>query len=310
MDNIHPPVVSILIPLYNHEMFIRKCLDSIIGDDYPAKEIVIIDDGSSDNSVETVNTWYRENDGRFRGRFEFLVRPNKGLTKTLNELISLATGEFIILLASDDYLLPGGIRPRIDYLLGHKGKMAVFADCAVVDASDKVLAESGIEWYHPGRKKYLLNDQLLPYEIVFFWSVPGPVFMARRSVYEMIGNYDESLAVEDWDFYLRLCARELLGFVDTPVAAYRIHGENTILNMKVRIKHFESLMLTAWKNRVLFKGIKKYKLIEKACELKHEILKLNGMKIRSWYFRRMYKYLNKITKKTYQKKVEEIDQLS
>jgi glycosyltransferase involved in cell wall biosynthesis len=303
METTASPLVSILIPLYNHERFVPKCLDSVIEDDYPAKEIIVIDDGSSDESATAVKAWYDANHNKVMGRFEFVSRPNKGLTKTLNELVSLAQGEFVTLLASDDYLLPGGIRARLDYLLRNSEKMAVFADCVVVDALDQVTLESGIEGIYGGRKKYFSIDHLIPYEIIFFWSVPGPVFMARRAVYETIGNYDETLTIEDWDFYLRLAAQNAIGFIDHPVAAYRMHGNNSVQNMAVRYKQLESLMLTARKNKKLFNGIKKYRLVSKMFLLKSELLKMKGNNIRAKLYLRIGNKLYRIVTKLYNKKL-------
>lgn len=253
-------LVSVAIPLYNHERFIAQCLDSVIQDPYPNKEILVIDDGSQDNSAAEVERW-RNNRGRaFRGRFEFISRENRGLTRTLNELVSMAQGDFICLVASDDYLLPNGIGVRVDYLLRSPGKMAVFADCIVVDAEGKVLFNSGLSELHKGRKEYLAHEVLRSYELIFRWCVPGPVFLARREVYQIVGGYDETLIVEDWDFYLRLLSHDLLGFVDALVAAYRLHGDNAIHNEALRQKFSKSMCITVSKNMKGFGGLKRVRL--------------------------------------------------
>ena len=91
---------------------------------------------------------------------------------------------------------------------------------------------SGIEDYHKShgvKRSRLIDSALLPSEIVFHWGVPGPVMMARREAYSLLGGYDESLRLEDWDFYLRLASQNALGYVNTPVSSWRVHGNNTIL---------------------------------------------------------------------------------
>ena len=110
MDNHVTPLVSILIPLYNHERFISQCLDSIINDPYPSKEIIVVNDGSTDHSLATVQKWYLKNRDKLSGLFTLKTRGNMGLCRTLNELVSIAQGEYIAVLASDDFLLPGGLR--------------------------------------------------------------------------------------------------------------------------------------------------------------------------------------------------------
>jgi hypothetical protein len=140
----------------------------------------------------------------------------------------MAEGDFITVLASDDYLLKGGIEARVDYLLKRPTLLAVFGDCLVVNEIGEVISESGLSDFRPNgaRKKALMNQALLGMELVLRWSVPGPVFTMRRETCETVGYYDESLIIEDRDFYLRLLVRGSLGFVDYNVACYRWHGRN------------------------------------------------------------------------------------
>lgn len=252
------PLVSIIIPLYNHEQFIVTCLDSILEDPYPLKEVVIIDDGSRDGSVAAVNSWRAAHPTSFPQGFTLISRENRGLTKTLNELVKRAQGDLIAVLASDDYLLPGGLGTRVAYLQQHPEKMAVFGDCILVDYVGGVSAKSGLSDLYDGRKRYLTNPRLLSCEIIFNWCVPGPVFMARKEVYSLVGGYNENIAVEDWDFYLRLVARDLLGFVDHPVAAYRLRPDDPDREYTVqqRIRFDGAMQQTVIKNLDSFKGIK------------------------------------------------------
>lgn len=260
------PLVSIIIALYNHQQFIEKCLDSILEDPYPNKEIVIIDDGSRDKSATVVQAWRDTHSSTLQHCFTFVSRDNRGFTKTLNELVGLARGELIVVLASDDYLLPGGIGARVSYLENNPDKLAVFGDCVLVDYNGTVSEKSGISGLYNGRKSHLCDAGLIAYEIVFNWCVPGPVFMARKEVYSLIGGYNESIAVEDWDFYLRIVARDLLGFIDLPVAAYRLRPEGADANHTVqqRIRFDEAMHQTVTNNFAAFTGIKRcYLFFEK-----------------------------------------------
>ena len=280
------PLVSVLVPLYNHERYIKKCLESILEDGYPFTEIVILDDGSRDASVEVARAWHRDNAHRLSGRFELRSRENRGLARTLNELVGLARGEFVILLASDDYLLPGGIRARVDYLLEHREKMAVFADCIVVDQHDAVVHTSGITDVYHGNKEYLAHEKLRTFEIVIRWCVPGPVFMARKEAYRRVGGYDESLVVEDWDFYLRLLAADLLGFVDYLAAAYRIHGGNSAFDKRRAVSLNDSMLRTASKSLGSFTGVKKLFLYGTKLKLSGVHAKLTGQNRLRGFLRR------------------------
>ena len=173
------PLVSVLVPAFNHAKYIQKCLDSTLSDGYPNLEVVVLDDGSSDETYARAAAW-----GELRGErlasFRLLQQANCGLTVTLNRLVTEANGEFITMLASDDYLLSGGIRGRLDYLQAYPDLLAVFADCIVVDEVERKLFDSGIRGLHGGNKAALQDDSFRRRELLLRWSVPGPVFLARR----------------------------------------------------------------------------------------------------------------------------------
>jgi len=227
------PLVSVIIPVYNHQDFLLKCLESVANETYDNIEILIIDDGSTDDSFQIAQTWSERNADRF-ARIELHRQENLGVTKTLNRLVQLAKGEFIAVLASDDCLLPGGIEARVNALGRNSDWLAVFGDCVVVDENETLLHESGVCGFYPGsaRKCALLDRGLIGLELALRWSVPGPVFLMRRQTPEIIGEYDETISVEDKDYYLRLLTRGALGFIDHKVASYRLHGRNACFDSK------------------------------------------------------------------------------
>jgi glycosyltransferase involved in cell wall biosynthesis len=302
MNNHVKPLVSILISLYNHERFISQCLDSIINDPYPSKEIIVLNDGSTDNSLDTVQKWHIKNNDKLSGLFTLKTRGNMGLCRSLNELVSMAQGEYIALLASDDFLLPGGIQARVDYLREHPDKLAVFADCTVVDDNGNLIHKSGIEDLFRGRKRYLMNENLCGYELVFHWCVPGPVFMARRETYQMIGLYDETILVEDWDYYLRLASKNALGFMDYTVAAYRLHDTNMV-KMISKSDWIDWPLDTITKNIDRFTGIKRFILIVGKIRKIGEKYCFNGKFITGITYRMLAKLLEKIVSTIYEKMV-------
>jgi glycosyltransferase involved in cell wall biosynthesis len=269
------PLVSVLVPLYNHARYVRRCLDSILEDGYPRVEILVLDDGSKDDSAALAGGWFEDQEPARIEYFELTSRPNAGVTRTVNELIAKARGDYLVLLASDDYLLPGGISARLEYLQSHPDKLAVFSDCIVVDGSGTKTHESGIGLYR-GHPENLKNADLLAVELIFNWCVPGPGFMAHRGLFERVGLYDESLAVEDWDMYLRILARGLLGFLPRPSAAYRWHGNNSVANRAMTLAHYDSLMRTAGNHRRSFQGILRFGMLYKYYLLRQDVAVLRG----------------------------------
>jgi len=303
---VTPPLVSVLVPLYNHANYVSRCLDSVLEDGYPRIEIIIIDDGSHDDSAAFAQQWFEKQDPTLIERFELKSRPNKGVTRTLNELVGMARGNFVILVASDDFLLPGGIGARLEYLRLHPAKLAVFGDCIVVDGNGDMTHDSGIVDLYGGHTDCLASDDLLALELVFNWCVTGPGFMARRELYDQIGLYDESLTVEDWDMYLRISSRDLLGFIPRPVAAYRYHGGNSVLNENMRIAQLDSLMRTAGKNIQAFKGIKRFGLLYKYFKLKQDIASMQKCIVKKYINRKISRLFYRLSVHHYKKIIENL----
>lgn len=295
------PLVSVIIPSYNHAQYILTCLNSIIADDYPNKEIIVLDDGSTDKSVDTIKQWYETQKDTIKYPFKLVYRENRGLTKTLNELVASSNGEYVCPIASDDYLLPGSIRERVVYLEANPTKKAVFGDYVVVDGNGERLFDSGIE--RKGRKKFLHKDNLIASEMTFYWCLSGPVLIVKREVYDSIRGYDERLVVEDWDFYLQLCAKGWLGFINLPVGAYRKHEKNTSNNPQVWSKLHDSLYLTLTNNFPHFKGLVKWNLYARKLILQAKLLRKKNSMINYYIYVFLGRTLKQVTKWLYEIKI-------
>ncbi|HUR64621.1 MAG TPA: glycosyltransferase [Candidatus Thermoplasmatota archaeon] len=225
------PLVTVAVPLHNHAKYLRACLDSVAAEDYPELELLVVDDGSTDASLRLAEQWVAENGHRFR-RCEVRSQPNRGICATLNRLVRESQGEFIVPLASDDRLLPGGIAPRVRLLQEAPASLAVLANTRVIDAAGNVLADDGLFRFFRLNRRYVKDPRSRAAELLLNWSLAGPVLLVRRSAYLEpggIGLYDEAMAFEDRDFFLRVLARpDGLLFHDAPVAEYRVHGGNHV----------------------------------------------------------------------------------
>jgi glycosyltransferase involved in cell wall biosynthesis len=218
------PLVSVLIPAFNHERFVQRCLDSVLEDPYPAKELIIIDDGSTDQTGERIADWVATHCMELP--IEYVRRENRGIAATLNELVARASGEFLRPGASDDYLLPGGIEAQVRYLLAHPCRGAVIGDSVVVDQDGHKLHDSGMCDLHGADKSLYRSDDGIRRAIIGQWAIGGPVALIRKSALDTVDRWSEGLRIEDWDLFLRLAARGALGFIDVSVCAYRLHGDN------------------------------------------------------------------------------------
>jgi glycosyltransferase involved in cell wall biosynthesis len=249
MNSVSPPaegpLVSVLIPLYNHAPYIASTLDSIHSDPYPKKEIVVLDDGSKDDSRAAALAWRSRVQPQYPCRI--LHQPNAGPARTVNRLLEEASGDFCALVASDDLLVPGGIQVRLDHLLAHPRLVAVFGDARVIGSDGQLLMASGLcDLYHADKRRYQSPRSLL-FEIAVRWSVPGPVLLLRRKAILAMGGFAPGF-LEDYDMYLRLADREQLGFVDAVVADYRLHDTNLSRSGNAAIEIRKAVLRTCWKN--------------------------------------------------------------
>ena len=256
------PLVSIIVPLYNHAKYIEATLESFINEGHPNLEVVIIDDGSKDNSFDVAQAWFAQHPNAFTN-VVLERQENAGITKTLNRLVARSTGEFITMVASDDLLLPGGIQARLDALERRPDWLSVFGDATMIDEQGIQTANSALNKINRTNLKALENDHLRTQELILRWSVPGPVLLSRREAFDPergVGAYDETMFIEDRDLYLRFLARNALGFVPQAVAAYRMHTRNTIAAPEAQARVYKSMFEAESKHRTQFTGANRWAL--------------------------------------------------
>lgn len=210
------PLVSVVIPCYNHEKYIKECIESVISQDYYNIELIIIDDGSKDRSVEKIKEMIPACKKRFR-RFEFRSRTNKGLCATLNEAIEWIKGKYFSCVASDDILLPDKTSYQVTYLdeniltLGVFGGVEVFDE--LIGKRQRVINRT---------KKYNFNDILMHNH-----NLPAPTQMLRVDSVMSVGGYREEFIIEDWSMWLFMTEKGgTLDYISKTFAVYRRHQEN------------------------------------------------------------------------------------
>ena len=259
-------VVSVIVPLYNNEAYIDSALNSLLLEKPERIELLILDDGSLDDSLSKAKSWLQRNGFCFY-KTGIWSRDNKGIAATLNELVESSSGEYVTILPADDELLQGGIDARIAALQSNRQLLCVFGDARVINHSGELQSGSALFDFpkrHVAAHQWALqNPALLALELIIRWSVPGPVFLARRKVYSVengIGLYDETLAAEDRDYYLRNLANGTIGYVDIKVANYRVHDSNVSTRTQSSFIIKESVLESERKNLTRFAGINRLAL--------------------------------------------------
>ncbi len=249
--------ISYLVPCYNHENYIVDCLESIVADASSLDELIIIDDGSRDRSVEIIQNWIDRQVGNLP--IQFCSRPNKGISATLNELIDAAGGEFIKLVSSDDKIIPGTTRHMKAYLQENPRILAVAGDVITIDENNRRISDSQMSLLGASAEVYLRDIKTA---IICHWALCGPAVLFRQGFRETVGRYDESLVVEDWSMYLRLIAVDGFSYLNRRVGEYRVHSENTSMTKDTqrRIINLYSQKKAGEQAIPLFKGKYRYLL--------------------------------------------------
>jgi len=216
MNNVLNPLVSIVIPCYNHEKYIQQSIQSVIDQTYQNIELIIIDDGSIDHSLAKIEEMLNDCKKRFVN-FQFISRENKGLSRTLNQALGLAKGEYFCVIASDDLMFPEKTEKQLKIIEHDSQIVAIFTAHQYIDHLGNIISTKKANY-----KEFSFND-------IFFHQhdIPAASQMIRLNRLKEIGGYNENTKVEDWDLWLRLTEQGLrLIYIPDVLVAYRMHEEN------------------------------------------------------------------------------------
>jgi glycosyltransferase involved in cell wall biosynthesis len=206
------PLVTIICLCYNQEDYVLESLFSVINQDYPSVELIIVDDYSIDNSKSVIKKWLID-----FPEIQFIANEtNLGSTKSFNKALKKAKGEFIIDLAADDVLLPNCVTSQISAF-----KNTAFKNLGIVYGNVEIITKNGEfdSYYFPvDRFKKVITPRLKGdiYESVLaggdcMCSVSA---MIKKSVFDYLNGYDETLAYEDLDLWIRASRIYDFDFID------------------------------------------------------------------------------------------------
>ena len=193
------PWVSVICTSYNHEAYIQQALQSVVDQDYPNVELIVIDNGSTDRTAACIVAFSRSHPAiRY-----ILNSVNIGLNRAFNQGLALSQGRYVIDLSADDILLPGRITKQTDYFEQLSGPYAVvFSNAAYINAQGQsVGVHYAVDATGHARLPVPTGDVFRP--ILESYFICTPTMMMRRDVLDELGGYDESLAYEDFDFWVR-----------------------------------------------------------------------------------------------------------
>jgi alpha-1,3-rhamnosyltransferase len=225
LDKVQFPLVSVIVPLYNHAKYIEKTISSVLAQDYINIELLVIDDGSTDCSkkiVEELNDTFN---------FRFISRENKGLANTLNEGVNSVNGKYVAIVASDDYWEGGKISKQVAFLENNEdiGVCHTFA----LEVDDE--GNDAGKIYQSSFQGDIFEKLLICNEIV------ASSAMYRKELFKNDFLFDPSFQMEDYDMWFRLSRITKFGIVTSPCTYLRKHNSNLSGNIKLMIQNEHAL---------------------------------------------------------------------
>lgn len=212
------PWVSVICISYNHASYVEQALQSVVDQDYPNVELIVIDNGSIDRSAELI--------ARFTERhsaIRFIQNPvNVGLNRAFNQGLALAEGRYVVDLSADDVLLPGRLSKQVAQFEKLAGPYAVvFSNAAYIDRSGREVAlHYAVDASGHARLPVPSGNVFKP--ILESYFICTPTMMMRRDVLNELGGYDETLAYEDFDFWVRSARLYHYAYLDEVLTQKRL----------------------------------------------------------------------------------------
>lgn len=203
------PRITVVTPSYNQGQFLEETLRSVLDQNYPNLELIVIDGGSTDNSVEIIR--------RYAPRLAYWVSErDKGQSEAINKGFARATGDILTWLNSDDCLCPGSLVAVAEFFQQHPEFGAVIGDQEVIDGA--------------GRQVDFKKSVPVGFWLAFHsaCAIPQPATIFTRQALAAAGPIDESIRYQmDYDFFLRMLhAGVRFSTLQVPIAKFRLHGDS------------------------------------------------------------------------------------
>ncbi|MGH9423586.1 MAG: glycosyltransferase family 2 protein [Thermoanaerobaculia bacterium] len=209
--------VSVIIPNYNYGRFLREAIDSALAQTYPPLEVIVVDDGSTDETPQVL--------AAYGDRIRAIRQDNQGVGAARNTGIAAARGEYVAFLDSDDIWRPRKLEYEMARFAADPDLGLVHCGAESFDNRGKTIAVS-----LAGLEGWVANDLLsLDREVI---TTPGSGIVVPKRIAEEAGGFDVRLQPsEDWDFCYRITVRYRVGFVPEILVRYRLHGGGIHLNI-------------------------------------------------------------------------------
>jgi len=207
------PKISVVTPSFNQAEFIGKTIESVLSQNYPNLEYIIMDGGSTDKTIKILK--------RYGNKIIWQSKKDKGQAEAINKGLKKATGEILTYLNSDDTYEPGALKKVASFFAKNPQTLWVFGKCRIINEDDKELRKKVTLYKNFWLRNYSYKTLL----ILNYISQPA-VFWQRKA-YQQVGEFNEKEFWElDYDYWLRLGAVYQPGFIDDYLANFRVHKKS------------------------------------------------------------------------------------
>ncbi len=230
------PRVSVVIPTYNRENYITETIESVLAQTYRDFEIIVVDDGSTDNTRQAVGTF------RDDSRVNYIYQENQGVSAARNTAIRASRGEYIAILDSDDIWLKDALEKRVEVLDKYPGVGLVFGQSRLMDADGTVYRVRGSSFMNSSG---IVDRTAQIKELLFGCNILPSASMIRGSCFDEVGVFHNDLTfAEDRLLFIRLTKRYQVAYISEPLVKYRIHPGSLQFNADPRtVEKAYALML-------------------------------------------------------------------
>ncbi len=203
-QNSQNPLVSVIIPTFNRGWVLREAIDSVLAQDFKDFELIVVDDGSTDNTGPILDSYNQD--------LIVLRQSNRGVSAARNRGIAAAEGRLIAFFDSDDLWLPRKLSSQVDFFNSNP--------TAVINQTEEIWIRNGVR-VNPKSRHHKFSGMIFERSLALCLVSPSAV-MIKKNLFSKVGVFDESLpACEDYDLWLRISCQYPVHLIDTPLIMKR-----------------------------------------------------------------------------------------
>ncbi len=237
------PLISVILPVYNQEKYIAETIGSILDQSFGDFELLILDDGSTDNSAAVIKE-YAAKDPRIKAYYE----PNSGKSESTNKLVSRSQGKWCAFLDADDVMMPDRLERQISFLNANPGVHAVSSNCYYINESGRIF----------GTQKYPLLSTKEEYDVIFnkghFITCAFTALTVLKEAFNVVGGLTKRFEpCEDFEFFNKFIfsGGKVLLIMPEVLMKYRIHSNSVTVRKPMHVTNFISYTThSMWLRRI------------------------------------------------------------